>query len=51
MEFAVPGNYSVNIKENQKRDKYLDFARKVKKPGNKKLAVILFVIGSIKESP
>ena len=31
VDFAIPVDHGVNIKENKKRDKYLDCARKLKK--------------------
>ena len=32
MDFAVPGDHKVNLKENEKRAKYLDLARKLPPP-------------------
>ena len=31
MEFAVPTDHKVKLKENEKNDKYLDFDRELKK--------------------
>ena len=31
MDFAVSADYRMKIKESEKRDKYLEFARKLKK--------------------
>ena len=31
VNFAIPANHRVKIKENEKRDKYLDFVRELKK--------------------
>ena len=31
MDFTVPSDYRMKIKENEKRDKYLDLARELKK--------------------
>ena len=31
VEFAVPDEHKVKLKKNEKRDKYLDFARELKK--------------------
>ena len=34
VDFVVPADYRVNIKESEKRDNYLDFTRKLKKLWN-----------------
>ena len=44
MNFTVPVDYRVKIKENEKRDKYLDLAREFKKLWNMKVTVILVII-------
>ena len=44
-ELAVPVDQIFKIKESEKRDKYLDFARELGKLWNMRVAVILFVIG------
>ena len=31
MDFAVPADHRIKLKENEKKDKYLDFARELKK--------------------
>ena len=31
VDFAVPGDHRVKLKENEKKDKYLDLVRKLKK--------------------
>ena len=31
MDFAVPADLWIKLKENEKKDKYLDFARELKK--------------------
>ena len=36
MDFAVPADHRVKLKENEKRDKYLDFCRELTKKTNKK---------------
>ena len=43
--FAVPDDHWVKLKENEKRDKYLDLARKLKKLWNMKVAIMPIVIG------
>ena len=35
------------MKEGEKRDRYLDLARRLKKPWNEKVTVILIVIGTL----
>ena len=48
MDFAVPADHRVKLKESEKRDKYLDLARELKKKRtqwNMKVTVILCVIG------
>ena len=37
MDFTVPADRSVKIKESEKRDKYLDLARELKKVWNMKM--------------
>ena len=36
MDFAVPVDYCVKIKENEMKDKYLDLARELKCNGNRR---------------
>ena len=48
MDFSVPADHRVKLKENEKKDKYLDFARKLKKKlWNIKATVIPIVIGAL----
>ena len=47
MDFAVPADHKVKLKESEKRDKYLDFARELKKLWNMKDIVIPIVIGAL----
>ena len=56
MDFAVTADIRVNLKENEKKDKYLDFARELKKKQkqqqqqqlwNMKVTVISMVIGAL----
>ena len=49
MDFAVPADFSVKIKESEKRNKYLDLAEK--KLWNVKVTVIPFVIGALRTIP
>ena len=47
MNFAVPADHRVKLKECEKRDKYLDLARGLKKLWNMKVAIVLIVIGAL----
>ena len=47
MDFAVSADHKVKLKENEKKDKYLDLARELKKLLNMKVMVILIVIGGL----
>ena len=49
VDFAVPADHRVKLKENDKRDKYLDLARELKKKTlwNIKVTVIPIVIGAL----
>ena len=45
MDFAIPADHRLKLKESKKRDKYLDPARELKKLWNMKVTVIPVVIG------
>ena len=45
MDFAVPAVNGIKLKECEKRDKYLDVARELKKLWNMKVTIIPIVIG------
>ena len=47
MDFAVPTDHRVQLKENEKKDKYLDVARELKKLWNMKVIFILILIGAL----
>ena len=47
MNFAVPADYIVKLKKSEKNDKYLDFARELKKLRNMKVTVLPVVIGAL----
>ena len=47
VDFGVPADNRVKLKENEKRNKYLDFAREFKKLWNMKVTVIPIVIGAL----
>ena len=46
VDFAVPADYRIKLKECEKRDKYLDLARELKKLWNMKVTIIPIVIGA-----
>ena len=46
VDFAVPADHRTKLKESGKRDKYLDFARELKKLWNIKVTIIPIVIGA-----
>ena len=46
-DFAVPVKHRVKVKECEKRDKYLDLAKKLKKLWNMKVMIIPIVIGAL----
>ena len=46
MDFAVPVDHRVELKESEKKDKYMDLARELKKHWNRKRTVIPIVIGA-----
>ena len=46
VDFAVPADYSLKLEEIEKRDKYLDLARELKKLWNMKVIIIPIVIGA-----
>ena len=47
MDFAVPADHRVKLKESKKRDKYLDLARELRKLWNIKVTVIPIVIDAL----
>ena len=46
MEFDVPADHIMKLKENEKKDNYLDLVRKLKKAWNMKVTIILIMIGA-----
>ena len=46
MDLAVPADDGIKLKESEKKDKYLDIARKLKKIWNMKVTIIPNVIGA-----
>ena len=45
MDFAVSTDHKVKLKESEKKDKYLDLARELKKLWNMKVTFIPIIIG------
>ena len=46
VDFAVTADQRIKLKEREKKDKYLDLARELKKLWNMKVTIILIVIGA-----
>ena len=46
VDFAVPGDHRIKLKECEKKDKYLDLARELKKLWNMKVMIVPIVIGA-----
>ena len=47
VDFAVPADHRINLKEGEKKDKYLDLAKELKKQWNMKVTIVPIVIGSL----
>ena len=47
VDFAVPADHRINLKECEKKEKYLDLARELKKPLNMKVTIVPIVIGAL----
>ena len=45
MDYAVPADQGVKLNENEKKDKYLDLTRELKKQWNVKVTIIPILIG------
>ena len=45
VDFAVPADHRISLKESEKKDKYLDLARELKKLWNMKETIVPIVIG------
>ena len=45
VDFAVPEDHRINLKECAKKDKFLDFARELKKLWHMKVTIVPIVIG------
>ena len=46
VDFDVPADYRIKLKECEKKDKYLDLARELKKLWNMKVSIVPIVIGA-----
>ena len=46
VDFAVPADHRIKLKECEKKDKYLDFAKELKKLWNMQVTIIPIVIGA-----
>ena len=47
VDFAVPADHRINLKESEKKDKYLDLATELKKLWNMKVTTVPIVIGAL----
>ena len=47
VDFAVPADRRINLKESEKKDKYLDLARELKKLWNMKVTIVPIMIGTL----
>ena len=47
VDFTVPAGHRINLKESEKKDKYLDLARELKKLWNTKVMIVPIVIGAL----
>ena len=47
VDFAVPADHRIILKESEKKDKYLDLARELKKLWNMKVKIVPIVIGAL----
>ncbi len=45
-DFDVPADHRINLKESEKKDKYLDLARELKKRWNMKVTIVPIVISA-----
>ena len=46
VDFAVPADHRIKLKECEKKDKYLDFARELKNLWNMRVTIVPIVIGA-----
>ena len=46
-DFAFPADHRIKLKESEKKDKYLDLARELKKLWNMKVTIVPIVMGAL----
>ena len=51
MDFTVPADHRVKIKESKKKDKYIDLDRELKQVWNMKATMISIVVGALGTVP
>ena len=51
VDFAVPADYRVKVKDSENRDKYINLAKELKKLWYKNIVVIPIVIGALGTAP
>ena len=47
VDFAVPADHRINLKESEKKDKYLNLARELKKMWNMKVSIVIGALGTV----
>ena len=47
MDFAIPADHRVKLKESEKKDKFIDLSRELKKLWNMKVTFIPIIIGAL----
>ena len=47
VDFAVPADHRINLKKSEKKDKYLDHTKELKKLWNMKVTIVPIVIGAL----
>ena len=47
MDFALPADHKVKLKESEKKNKYLDLARELNKQWNMKVMMVTIVISTL----
>ena len=47
VDFSIPADHRINLKEGEKKDKYFDLARELKKLWNMKVTIVPIVIGAL----
>ena len=51
MDLAIPANHRVKLKESEKKDKYLDLTRELKKMRNMKVTEVQMQLVLLVQSP